>query len=145
MSFFPQPPAHLRQHRQSGLAGSADAWYLAERAKAGPLLVVCAAALDAQRVTEEARWFDPALRTALLPDWETLPYDSFSPHPDLVSERMATLYQLSRGELDLVAVPLSTALCRLAPPAYLAAYTFFLKQGEKFEESAFRAQMALGG
>ncbi len=145
MSFFPPPPAHLRQHRQSGLAGSADAWYLAERAQAVPLLVVCATALDAQRVTDEARWFDPTLKTALLPDWETLPYDSFSPHPDLVSERLATLYQLSRGELDLVAVPLSTALYRLAPPAYLAAYTFFLKQGEKFEESAFRAQMALGG
>jgi transcription-repair coupling factor (superfamily II helicase) len=73
------------------------------------------------------------LRVRLLPDWETLPYDSFSPHHDLVSERLATLYAVMRGECDVLLVPASTAVYRLAPPAYLAAYTFFLKQGEKLD------------
>jgi transcription-repair coupling factor (superfamily II helicase) len=68
-----------------------------------------------------------------LPDWETLPYDQFSPHHDLVSERLATLYALMRGELDMLVVPASTALYRLAPREYLAAHTFFVKQGEKLD------------
>ena len=71
-----------------------------------------------------------ALRVALLPDWETLPYDHFSPHQDLVSERLATLYRVSRGECDVLVVAATTALYRLAPPSYLAAFTFFLKQGD---------------
>jgi transcription-repair coupling factor len=47
-------------------------------------------AADAQRLLGELQWFAPQLRVGLLPDWETLPYDSFSPHQDLISERLAT-------------------------------------------------------
>ena len=68
----------------------------------------------------------------MLPDWETLPYDSFSPHHDLISERLATLYAISRGSCDITLIPASTALYRMAPPSYLAAYTFFLKQEENY-------------
>ncbi|MHB1186651.1 transcription-repair coupling factor [Thiobacillus sp.] len=144
MLFSPAAPSP--GHRQSGLAGAADALYLAELARhATPLAVVCASAWDANRLAEELRWFDPALRVCAFPDWETLPYDTFSPHPDLISERLATLYQISRGEFDIAVVALSTALYRLAPPAFLAAHTFFLKQKDILDEAAFRAQMALGG
>ena len=73
----------------------------------------------------------PELRVALLPDWETLPYDHFSPHQDLVSERLATLYRVSRGECDVLVVAATTALYRLAPPSYLAAFTFFLQAGRR--------------
>ena len=145
MAFFP-PSSPPPGHRQPGLAGAADALYLAELARhAAPLAVVCASAWDANRLAEELRWFDPALRVCAFPDWETLPYDTFSPHPDLISERLATLYQISRGEFDIAVVALSTALYRLAPPAFLAAHTFFLKQKDTLDEPAFRAQMALGG
>ena len=144
MLFSPTVPSPGQ--RQSGLAGAADALYLAELARhAAPLAVVCASAWDANRLAEELRWFDPGLRVCAFPDWETLPYDSFSPHPDLISERLATLYQISRGEFDIAVVALSTALYRLAPPAFLAAHTFFLKQKDALDEAAFRAQMALGG
>ena len=144
--FFPTPSPSSPQRSQSGLAGAADALYLAERAKqAGPLVVVCASAWDANRLAEELRWFDAELRVCNFPDWETLPYDTFSPHPDLISERLATLYQISRGEFDVAVVALSTALYRLAPPAFLAAHTFFLKQKDTLDEAAFRAQMMLGG
>ncbi|MGC5271640.1 hypothetical protein ACPXAU_24635, partial [Salmonella enterica] len=74
------------------------------------------------------------LRCHLLPDWETLPYDAFSPHQDLVSERLATLYEVQSGQCDLLIVPATTALLRMAPPQFLAAYTFFFKQGEKLDE-----------
>ncbi len=109
------------------------------------LTVVTANPLDAQRLQEEITWIAPQLRLHQLPDWETLPYDSFSPHQDLVSERLSTLYAISRGEADVVLVPASTALYRMAPPAYLAAYTFFLQQGEKLDVEQLRAQMALAG
>ena len=145
MAFFP-PSSPPPGHRQPGLAGAADALYLAELARhAAPLAVVCASAWDANRLAEELRWFDPELRVCAFPDWETLPYDTFSPHPDLISERLATLYQISRGEFDIAVVALPTALYRLAPPAFLAAHTFFLKQRDTLDEAAFRAQMALGG
>jgi transcription-repair coupling factor (superfamily II helicase) len=143
MAFFAPTPD---SRSQSGLAGAADALYLAELARRdAPLAVVCASAWDAHRLAEELRWFDPELRVCVFPDWETLPYDTFSPHPDLISERLATLYQISRGEFDVAVVALSTALYRLAPPAFLAAHTFFLKQKDTLDEAAFRAQMALGG
>ena len=106
-------------------------------------MVVCAHATDTQRLCDETKWFDPGLRTLLLPDWETLPYDHFSPHSDLVSERLATLHQISRSEFDVVFVPAATALYRLGPPSYLAAYTFFLKEGVALELAALRKQLAL--
>src|SRR5690242_5082459 len=74
-------------------SGSADALWLArESGERPPLLIVTAAAHDAERLREEIAWFAPKLRVHRLPDWEILPYDQFSPHPDLVSERLSTLW-----------------------------------------------------
>ena len=130
----------------SQLHGSSDALALARlAARTRPVAVLCAQAGDAQRLREEIAWFAPSLKVALLPDWETLPYDGFSPHSDLISERLATLYQLQRREFDVLIVPASTALYRFAPPAYLAAYTFFLKQGGTLKIDALRSQLTLGG
>jgi transcription-repair coupling factor (superfamily II helicase) len=144
----PQPGAH-RKAVASPLTGSSDAPSRSTRrpaAERGELIaVICAEALAAQRLAEEIAWFAPALRVATLPDWETLPYDHFSPHQDLVSERLATLYRASRGECDVLLVAATTALYRFAPPSYLAAFTFFLAQGERLDVDALRSQLALGG
>jgi transcription-repair coupling factor (superfamily II helicase) len=130
----------------AGLAGSADALALARlAAAASPLAVITASARDAQRLVEEMAWFAPQLRVCLLPDWETLPYDAFSPHPDLVSERLATLYRIQRGEFDVAVVPAQTALVRMCPPSYLAARTFFLAQGTRLDADALRSQLATAG
>ena len=109
------------------------------------LAVVSGDPLSAQRLAFEIPWFSPGLKVALLPDWETLPYDHFSPHQDLVSERLATLYRVARGECDVVVVAATTALYRLAPPSYLAAFTFFLTQGERLDVERLRTQLALAG
>jgi transcription-repair coupling factor (superfamily II helicase) len=109
------------------------------------LAVLTASASDAQRLLREIPWFAADLRVRLLPDWETLPYDGFSPHHDLVSERLATLYDVMRSDCDVLLVPVSTAVCRLAPPTYLAAYTFFLKQGERLDAGQLRSQLTLAG
>ena len=128
------------------LAGSADALALARlAARSKPIAVVSATALDAQRLVEEVAWFAPELRVCLLPDWETLPYDAFSPHQDLVSERLATLYRIQRGDFDIAVVPAQTALVRLCPPAYLAGRTFFLEQGKRLDVDALRTQLAVAG
>src|SRR3970282_227153 len=108
----------------AGLAGSADALALARLGtRSAPLAVITSSARDAQRLVEELAWFAPQLRVCLLPDWETLPYDAFSPHQDLVSERLATLYRIQRGEFDVAVVPAQTAPRRMCPAQYLAART----------------------
>jgi len=76
------------------MSGSSDALWLARLAASRkPLVVLAASARDAERLREEVAWFAPGLAVHRLPDWEILPYDLFSPHPDLVSERLATLWQ----------------------------------------------------
>jgi len=136
------------------LHGSADAFVLAQAAvelksQQRMLVVMAAQAADAQRLLEEIPWFAPtgenSLRCHLLPDWETLPYDSFSPHQDLVSGRLATLYEVQNGRCDVLIVPAATALLRIAPPSFLAAYTFYFKQGETLKEDRLKSQLTLAG
>ncbi len=139
-------PAAGERVRTPFLHGSADALALARLARRGPpLVVVTATAADAQRLRDEIPFFDPGLRVFLFPDWETLPYDQLSPHHDLVSERLATLYQLMRREFDVAIVPVTTALYRLTPVEYLAARSFFFTQGQKLEAQALRRQLLTAG
>ena len=109
------------------------------------MVVFCAHAQEAQRLLEEIPTFAPQLKTRLLPDWEILPYDHFSPHQDLVSERLATLYELLNGSCDIVLVPITTALQRLGPPDFLSGHTFFFSQGDKLNEAALKLQLQQAG
>ncbi|MBA3695799.1 MAG: transcription-repair coupling factor [Methylotenera sp.] len=110
-----------------------------------PLVIISANAFDAQRLLEEIPYFAPDLCVNLLPDWETLPYDQFSPHPDLISERLTTLYQITQNNCDVIIVPLATALIRLSPKAYLSANTFMLKKNQRLDTEALRRQCAEAG
>jgi transcription-repair coupling factor (superfamily II helicase) len=138
--------------------GSADALMLARVAKqqvaAGRLLaIVTADPADTQRLEAELPFFAPGLRIAVFPDWETLPYDTFSPHQDLVSERLATLWRLQQAASGrpsdetphVVLMPASTALVRLAPPSFLAATTFQFRQKTRLDEAALKSQLTLAG
>ena len=130
--------------------GSADALLLAqlagrEKAAGRMMAVVTSDANDGQRLIDELAFFDPQLRTCLFPDWETLPYDSFSPHQDLISERLATLWRISQGEADVIVVPATTALYRVAPPQFLAGYTFHFQVKQKLEEAKLKSQLTLAG
>ena len=135
-------------------AGSADALLLAqlgerERALRRTTAIVTADASDARRLVDELAFFAPGLRCAVFPDWETLPYDTFSPHQDLISERLAALWRISQKDKDtgaaVVIVPATTALYRLAPPGFLAGYTFEFKVQQKLDEAKLRAQLTLAG
>ncbi|NYT81803.1 transcription-repair coupling factor [Alcaligenaceae bacterium] len=134
-----------QRHAQALPPGSGDAWLLADLAQqAGQTIVVlCADPLTAQRLADEIVMFAPDLRVRQMPDWETLPYDSFSPHQDLISERLRTLHALMQNAVDILTVPVTTALYRLAPPDFLAAYTFSFRQGDKLDEEGLRRQLTL--
>ncbi len=134
--------------------GSADALLIAQlglREKAAGKLtaIVTSDATTAQRLIQELAFFAPDLRCALFPDWETLPYDTFSPHQDLISERLATLWRIQQRSkesgADVVIVPATTALYRLAPPSFLAGYTFEFKVKQKLDEAKLKAQLTLAG
>ena len=130
--------------------GSADAALLAnlvarEKAQGRRVSLICANAFDAQRLLEEMQFFQPDLACVLFPDWETLPYDGFSPHQDLISERLATLWRISQGLADVVLMPATTALYRLAPPSFLAAYTFHFKVKQKLDDAQLKQQLTMSG
>ncbi len=134
--------------------GSADALFLARRAQQGaargakkgaPLFVLTASAQDAERLTAEIAFFAPLLRVHRLPDWETLAYDHFSPHPDLVSERLATLYHFSQGEFDVGIVPVTTAMTRLCPREFLAGHSFFIRIKSRLNLERLREDLTLAG
>jgi transcription-repair coupling factor (superfamily II helicase) len=130
--------------------GSADALLLAsmareQRAGRRLLVVFTAEPADTARLAEELPFFEPGLRVAVFPDWETLPYDTFSPHQDLISERLATLWSVRNGGADVLLLPATTALTRLSPPSFMAATTFFFKQKTRLDESQLKAQLTLAG
>ncbi|SEK31553.1 transcription-repair coupling factor (superfamily II helicase) [Roseateles sp. YR242] len=152
------PIAPGKRFTQPRPIGSADALLLAafvqQQLAAGRLTVVVTAEPgDTQRLEDELKFFAPGLRVAVFPDWETLPYDNFSPHQDLISERLATLWRLLQAndkavadrDLDVVVLPATTALTRLAPPSFLAATTFNFRQKQRLDESALKQQLTLGG
>ncbi|HDR9837117.1 TPA: transcription-repair coupling factor, partial [Burkholderia multivorans] len=150
---FASPVARVKPGQRfafDGTHGSADALaiarYLADNREHVPLLaVICANAVDAQRLSQEIGYFAPDARVRLLPDWETLPYDTFSPHQDLVSERLATLHDLGEGRCDILLVPATTALYRMPPASFMAAYTFAFAQGERLDEAKLKSQLTLAG
>jgi transcription-repair coupling factor (superfamily II helicase) len=149
-ALVPRLPGPGRRAQLPPLPESGDALALAQlalaaRAEQRTLAIICSDAIAAARLAAEIGWFAPTLSVSVFPDWETLPYDHFSPHHDLVSERLATLYRITRGECDVVLCATQTALYRLAPQSFLAAHTFFLTQGETLDVDALRSQLALAG
>jgi transcription-repair coupling factor (superfamily II helicase) len=147
-----------KRHTLPQPVGSADSLLIAhlglrEKAAGKLTAVITADATTAQRLQDEITFFAPDLRCALFPDWETLPYDTFSPHQDLISERLATLWRIHNKDAlrdketgaDLVIVPATTALYRLAPPSFLAGYTFEFKVKQKLDEARLKAQLTLAG
>jgi transcription-repair coupling factor (superfamily II helicase) len=81
----------------------------------------------------------------LFPDWETLPYDNFSPHQDIISQRLATLYQLSRMESGIIIVPVTTLVQKLAPKQYIEANSLIIKTGDKRDLHQMRQALEASG
>ncbi|MFZ9758878.1 MAG: CarD family transcriptional regulator, partial [Burkholderiaceae bacterium] len=108
-------------------------------------LVIADSAARYQRLLQEVKAWQPGLRVAGLGDWETLAYEAFSPHQDLISERLNSLYLAITGQLDLLIVGAPTALQRLPPTHYLAANTFFFRTGQSLSVDRLRQQLQTAG
>src|SRR4249919_2511950 len=99
-----------------------------------PTGLVLAVARDSHAATaleHDLRVLAGELPIVHFPDWETLPYDLFSPHPDIVSQRVAALYRLPTVERGVLVVPVSSLMQRLPPPRWLAANALDLKKGDR--------------
>jgi transcription-repair coupling factor (superfamily II helicase) len=134
--------------RWGQLYGSATSLWLAEAARraSGPLLVVAADTRQAARIEDELKFFCARdIHIASFPGWETLPYDLFSPHPDIVSQRLRLLAALPRLTKGIVIVALETLLQRLAPQTYIEAHAFDLGVGATLEVAAFRDRLVGAG
>jgi len=81
----------------------------------------------------------------LFPDWETLPYDNFSPHQDIISQRLATLYQLSRMQKGIIIVPVTTLVQKLAPKQYIEANSLVIQKGDKKDLHQMRQSLEANG
>ena len=133
----------------SSLTGSAKSLAIAKAAHAhnGPLIVVTADTAQAYQLEKEIRFFsdDNSLSVNLFPHWETLPYDHFSPHQDIVSKRLETLYLLSKKQPGVYLVPVSTLLQRLAPVSYVGQHLLYLEKGQILEPTEFRRNLEKAG
>jgi transcription-repair coupling factor (superfamily II helicase) len=132
----------------SGLHGSATALALAEAAAADdqPWLVIEPDSRSLERRRAELQFFaPPGLRLLTLPDWEVLPYDVFSPHPDITSDRLLALAELPDLRRGIVLVTIDTILQRLAPRQYVASRSFSLAVGERLALEAFRLRLTEAG
>jgi transcription-repair coupling factor (superfamily II helicase) len=142
------PTAEFPHIKWGRLYGAAAALALAEAAAAAdaPLIVVTHNSRDAETLGDEIGFFaGGALPVRVFPDLETLPYDSFSAHPDITSARLATLAELPRARAGIWLVAVDTLLQRLAPRSYVEAHSLKVHVGESLDLDALRARLTLAG
>ncbi|MDO3720209.1 transcription-repair coupling factor [Marinobacter sp. chi1] len=157
----PEAPKKAADHRTWGqLHGSSDALAICESARAhkGLTLVITRSTDEAIRLEQAMRFFlglstsdesetltPDGLELLSLPDWETLPYDLFSPHQDITSRRIRTLHRLPSTRHGVLVVPARTLMHRLAPVDYLQGNTLLLEVGQSLDIDAWRMQLEAAG
>ncbi len=142
-------PSSPKQRRQWNTPhGSALALALAEAGNCHPGLVVvvtrdthAAHALE----SEIAIFAGDGLEVLQFPDWETLPYDLFAPHPDIVSQRVSTLHRLPGLGRGVLVVPIATLMQRLAPRSFITGSGLVLAGGQHFDLAAEQRRLSAAG
>lgn len=131
------------------LKGASQALSIANAAQqhTGPLLVLIENSPSAIKLEKELAFFlrNKNIHVQLFPDWETLPYDGFSPHQDIVSQRLETLYLLSKKQPGIFIIPINTLLQRLAPVDYVGQHLMYLKVGETINTDEFKRKLEKSG
>jgi transcription-repair coupling factor (superfamily II helicase) len=133
-----QSPKNKSDIRQWGnLQGSSAALAIANATTQanGPILLITADTPSAIKLEKELDFFlvEQSIDVQLFPDWETLPYDNFSPHQDIVSQRLETLFQLTQNERRVFIVPINTLMMRMAPVDYIGKYLLILAVQKKLD------------
>ncbi len=114
---------------------------LNEQNKAGTYIVICDNSMVANELEEQLRFFSPDINILHFPDREILPYDQFSPHQDIISERLACLYELSQADHAVLFVPINTLMGRLPPKDFIAQHSFEVAVGDEINTDDFRRQL----
>ncbi|MBL4835005.1 MAG: transcription-repair coupling factor, partial [Pseudomonas sp.] len=129
------------------LLGAARALAIAEGALLHPglSLVITTDTAMADQLERELRFFAPQLPVLSFPDWETLPYDRFSPHQDIISQRLKTLYQLPSVTQGILVVPMTTLLHRIAPRSFLGGSVLMLELGQQLDMDKMRLDLDAAG
>lgn len=151
---YPAPPlpraGQLRAWWRAPASPTALAWYLAQAARThdAPVLVVARDNHGANQLEADLHTLlggDPSLPVVAFPDWETLPYDRFSPHPDIISQRLSALHRLPTLKRGLVIVPVQTLLQQLAPRSYVIGGSFNLEVGQRLDLEAEKRRLESAG
>jgi transcription-repair coupling factor (superfamily II helicase) len=144
----PPLPANAKQRRY-WIAPDGSSWALsvaqAARDYAGLVVVVTRDTQRASALEEELAVFAGDLSVLHFPDWETLPYDVFSPHPEIVSQRIATLYQLPSAKRGVLVVPVATLMQRLAPRSHINGSGLVLRRGQKLDLASEQRRLEAAG
>jgi transcription-repair coupling factor (superfamily II helicase) len=141
------PASPTGRIRWGQLYGCADEWLIAQTAQDfhGLLLLVTPDLHAAYRAEVSLQFFAPDVPRHIFPDWETLPYDVFSPHEDIISERLKTLATLENLKRGILIVPATTLLHRLAPTSYVHGHTFIVRKGTPLDIDKLRKQLEQAG
>ena len=144
---LPSLPAAAGKQHWGNLPGAALSLAIAEAASAAKrfTLLLTADSQSAERLEQELSFFAPQLPVLHFPDWETLPYDLFSPHQDIISQRIAALYRLPELKHGVLVVPITTALHRLAPTRFLLGSSLVLDVGQKLDVEQMRTRLEASG
>lgn len=155
---FPIPPlpkaGQQRAWWRAPASSSALAFHIAATAAwhAGPVLAVTRDNQSAHQLEGDLRTLlgarsaaDGEVPVLAFPDWETLPYDAFSPHPDIVSQRLATLHRLPSLKRGVVVLPVQTLMQRLAPPRHVVGGSFDVRTGQRLDMDAEKRRLESAG
>ncbi|MDQ7984555.1 transcription-repair coupling factor [Pseudomonas sp. G34] len=144
---LPSLPATAGKQHWGNLPGAALSLAIAEAANSAKrfTLLLTADSQSAERLEQELSFFAPELPVLHFPDWETLPYDLFSPHQDIISQRIAALYRLPELKHGILVVPITTALHRLAPRRFLLGSSLVLDVGQRINVDDMRARLEATG
>ena len=140
-------PGKAGEQRLLGqLTGAACAVECAEIVErhAGLVVLITPDMQNALRLRDEIRQFT-AQPVMMLPDWETLPYDSFSPHQEIISARLSTLYQLPSLTRGVLILPVNTLMQKVCPHAFLHGHALMLKKGQRLSRDRLRNQLEQAG
>ncbi len=128
------------------LSGSSAGLVLSQAAQQALLIVITSDMLTTQRLMEDIQFYAEAeLPVFSFPDWETLPYDVFSPYQDIISDRLTTLYHLPQLARGVLVLPVTTLMHRVAPVHYVNTNSLVVTQGQQFNQETFRRQLEATG
>ncbi|AOR58206.1 transcription-repair coupling factor [Pectobacterium parmentieri] len=140
------PPKAGEQRLLGELTGAACAVECAEIVErhAGLVVLIAPDMQNALRLRDEIQQFTDQHVTTL-PDWETLPYDSFSPHQEIISTRLSTLYQLPNMTRGVLILPVNTLMQRVCPHSFLHGHALVLKKSQRLSRDKLRSQLEQAG